>query len=230
VSRYTDTPVGAAFTSIAATLQGLQAITGTTAMMASAVSTLQDADLSIVSQMASDGVNLLNGDLETLVALTTAYINDLQLSAPYHAIDILFSLANDYASDGTPYQALLNVVIINALAAAIVGYSPSTNTEAQNLLTQFIGLFDDTLPLTSDLGWAATTQSINTVRMQVCSYLQSMIAQRPSVLTQAFADSLPDVVVAYMLYQDATRAEELTQMNNPDSPMFLPNIILYKSS
>lgn len=228
VSRYTFTPVGDNLASISATLTGLNSSNGTTAMIASAVAALQDADLAITSNILADSENLLNGELETLVANVTYFISDIQTASPYHSINILFALANDFSSNDA-YEAMINVVILNALAKAIVSYNPTTSNEAQNLLNNFVELFDTTLPLVSNLGWSETAQSLNTLRMQACSYLQTMIAQRPQVLTQTFAESLPDVVVAYMLYQDATRAEELTQMNNPDSPMFLPTIVNYKS-
>ncbi len=55
--------------------------------------------------------------------------------------------------------------------------------------------------------------------------MQQMIATAqalPALTTYALNDTMPSVVLAQMLYQDPTRAQQLEDMNDVPHPLFMP--------
>lgn len=133
----------------------------------------------------------------------------------------------EFISYDSPYVLAFYSLILCALGNAITNYTPATSNEAQNILTQFIALFDATIAPASDLDWIATSNSLGVLRQNVLQYLQEQVAIEPKVLTQVFNDSLPDVVAAYMIYGDATKADLLVQTNNPANPLYLGTNVSY---
>jgi prophage DNA circulation protein len=203
VSRYTNIPTGDNLKSIQSACASVLNQTGVTAVMNAAVAALEVVDDNNIYQTQSDGETLLAANWSNVIPLLITYINDLQVLAPYDVIPVLFSLT----------QAV----------------PPQSANEAQGLLLQYISLFDTTQPLISDLGLSDAVNALNALRQQVCGYLQQMIAQRPKVLSTTLADTVPAVVLAYMLYQDASRDLELTMLNDVDDPMFMPLGVFYNN-
>jgi hypothetical protein len=229
VSRYTNIPTGDNLKSIQSACASVLNQTGVTAVMNAAVAVLEVVDDNNIYQTQSDGETLLAANWSNVIPLLITYINDLQVLAPYDVIPVLFSLTQAVPVDGTAYPPMLYMIVLTVLATAITNYNPQSANEAQGLLLQYISLFDTTQPLISDLGLSDAVNALNALRQQVCGYLQQMIAQRPKVLSTTLADTVPAVVLAYMLYQDASRDLELTMLNDVDDPMFMPLGVFYNN-
>jgi hypothetical protein len=229
VSRFVNRPTGNNLAAVQKACAGVLNQNGMSNIINAAVEALELADSANIFQTTADGNALLQAGWSNVVPLMITYINDLQLLAPYDVISTLFSLSASILVDGTAYPPILYMIILTVLATAITSYNPLSANEARGLLLQYIGLFDTTHQLISDLGLTDAVNSLYALRQQVCGYLQQMIAQRPKVLSTTLNESVPAVVAAYMLYQDSSRATELMLLNQVEDPTFMPNTVLYNA-
>jgi prophage DNA circulation protein len=73
-----------------------------------------------------------------------------------------------------------------------------------------------------DAGDDLSYSGLKTLRSAVIQDLTARAASLPLVITLTLPTNLPSLVVAYRIYQDATRADEVTAETGVIHPAFLP--------
>jgi prophage DNA circulation protein len=228
LSRYTNYPAGAALDATQTAITGITgSVKGISSQLLAAETALRLADLTNVIAVTDSGAALLAATPATVCALTQAYLSAIQTGSPFDAIVILITLASNVLNDGTPYPTMFNGLLLCELAASIIDYTPASSNEAESLIEQYVNLFDATVAPASDLGWANTVGALNALRASVLVYLQGQLAVEPSIQTQTFGDSLPDVVVSYMLYGSAAYADALVATNGTQNPLYMSSVVSY---
>jgi prophage DNA circulation protein len=109
--------------------------------------------------------------------------------------------------------ALCRRAVLTSLARACAAYQPTSSNETIALLTDVVPLFEAEVLFAGDVGDLETFASMRQLRSSVVTDLQTRGANLPEVLTITTNESLPNLVLAYQLYGDANRAEELVQRN-----------------
>jgi prophage DNA circulation protein len=153
-----------------------------------------------------------------------ATVND-----PADQIRLISQLAA-YTSD-SPYAGssiVLSVIRRSALvelAKAIAEYNFTSSTDAEAMMEQVIPLFDAEIEIAADNYDNSTYRALKRLRTAVVDDLQTRGSQLPELYDVSFNTSLPVSKIAYMLYQDATRTDEITIRNNPIHPLFMQNTL-----
>ncbi len=124
------------------------------------------------------------------------------------------------AQDAT--AQLLRRSALAALAGACEAYTPTSSTEAMALLDAVIPLFDAEITVAADAGQDGTYSAFRALRAAVATDLIVRGAALPSIETVTTGAPLPALAVAYLLYQDATRSDQLIARANPAHPAFMP--------
>lgn len=165
--------------------------------------------------MASD--NLATGLATVAEAIRTAS-ND-----PAVQIRLLTALAAfSPASDPTGTAALCRRMALISLCRAVSNYVPSSFQDAMTLRSRIASLLDAEILAAADAGQSATWQAFRTLRQQVTAYLTTEGGDLPAVVQETLPAPLPALVVAYRLYADATRADDLIARVDPPDPNFMP--------
>lgn len=122
----------------------------------------------------------------------------------------------------TGAAALCRRATLAALASACAAYQPTSSNDAQSLMALVLPLFDAEITIAADAEQDASYLAMRTMRAAVALDLSVRGAALPALLTVNTAEPQPSLTLAFMLYQDATRADELTQRVNPIHPAFFP--------
>lgn len=142
---------------------------------------------------------------------------------PAVRIRLLTALADFVpASDPTGTAALCRRMALIALCRAVSTYVPSSFQDAMTLRSRVASLLDAEILAAADAGQSASWQALRTLRQQVTSYLTSEGGALPSVVQETLPGPLPALAVAYRLYADATRADDLITRVDPPNPNFMP--------
>lgn len=114
--------------------------------------------------------------------------------------------------------------VLTSLARACASYQPTSSNETIALLTDVVPLFDAEVVYAGDVGDIESFTSLRQLRSSVITDLQTRGANLPELLAYTTNESLPNLVLAYMLYGDASRSEELVQRNQSAviCPAFMP--------
>lgn len=108
------------------------------------------------------------------------------------------------------------VVITSGVASAEVVYRD--RNQAADVQDAFLGALEQAELQASDTLYAA----LQDVKVSMLDDLSRRGAGLPSVITLTPSSTLPALVQAYRLYQDATREEELVSRNGLQHPSFVP--------
>ena len=132
---------------------------------------------------------------------------------------------------GTAGQAIAEVTNATAalcrralisLARATASYAPRSYDDAVAIRDQVCGLLDAEIVYAADNGDTQAYLSLRRLRAAVVQDLNTRGAQLPRLMTVTRARPLPALVLAYELYQDTTRADELITRVNPPHPAYFP--------
>lgn len=118
----------------------------------------------------------------------------------------------------------------SALARAAAAYLPTSYNDAITQLDDLTAILDDEALTAADAGDTASYQALTRLRVTVTADLLTRGAQLPKLMTVTTPISLPSLVLAWDLYGDATRADDLTARADPVNPMFMPTSFLALSS
>lgn len=113
-------------------------------------------------------------------------------------------------------------IALASLASACAAYQPSSYDDAANLRETVGDAFDAEILASADAGDDAAYNALRAMRVAVVNDLTTRGASLPSVVTVTTGMPLPSLVVAYRLYGDATRAEEIANASGAANPAFLP--------
>ena len=168
---------------------------------------------------ASDA--LVAGVLAVAEALRAA-CND-----PADAIRLLSQLAAPVpAPAATPAQAataaLCRQAALVSLARACAACQLSSADQALAVRAGVAALFDAEIEAVADAGQGALYLQLRALRTAVITDLNARGALLPQLRTVTSAVPMPSLAVAYALYGDATRADDLAARSGAAHPGFLP--------
>jgi prophage DNA circulation protein len=132
------------------------------------------------------------------------------------------------AQNGTLNLIRRSAVLEMANAAA--AYVPDSYADAQAYKSAVIAAFDAEITVAGDAGDDRSYEALRTVRAAVSADLTARGASLSPMITVSRNVPLPSLVLAYQLYQDATRSDELVSEADPVSPLFMPLSFLAEAS
>ena len=109
-----------------------------------------------------------------------------------------------------------------AMANAASNYVPTSYDDAVTIRDTVVSALDAEILVAGDAGEDRSYQTLRTVRAAVSNDLTTRAASLARIVTVTTQVSLPSVVDAWALYQDATRGDELVAEADPVHPAFMP--------
>jgi prophage DNA circulation protein len=112
--------------------------------------------------------------------------------------------------------------VLCALAQSCAIYQPTSYNDAQNLRTSVCALFDAEIEIAGDQGQDETYLALKALRAAVVADLTARGANLAPIVDYKFKASMPALALAYQLYQDTSRTDQLIAFANPPHPAFMP--------
>jgi prophage DNA circulation protein len=122
----------------------------------------------------------------------------------------------------TATAALVRRTACAALATATAAYQPTSYNDAMTQMTTVTALLDAESLSAADAGDTGSYLALQALRTAVTDDLVTRGAQLPSLVTVTRAVPIPSLTLAYELYQDATRSDDLIARADPIHPLFMP--------
>jgi prophage DNA circulation protein len=165
------------------------------------------------------------------IAVTDTLINTLLQAVPdptdqMRLIAQLASLQiNDTSIGANLAISLIRRSALTALAAAAAAYQPQSSTEAKEVLTAILPIFDAEIESAANMNDTSSYRALKSLQTAVADDLQTRGSQQPELVDVTIPGSLPAAALAYWLYQDTTRSDEIIKRNDPVHPLFMPTQI-----
>lgn len=137
------------------------------------------------------------------------------------------------ASIITAQQATASVwrrAAITGIARGTAIYQPTSYNDAVAVLDQVASIMDAEIVSAADLGDNASYLALRALKAAVAQDLVSRGTQLPQLTTVTRGVALPSLVLAYQLYADATRSDDLIARVNPPAPLWMPTTFQALSS
>jgi prophage DNA circulation protein len=125
---------------------------------------------------------------------------------------------------------LLCAAALISMANAIATYQPSSYDDAIAVLRSITILLDAAILAAADAGSTASYLALRALRAAIINDLLMRAATVPRLQTVTNRVPLPSLTLAYRLYADATRCDQLVAQANPISPLFMPTTFKALSS
>ena len=109
-----------------------------------------------------------------------------------------------------------------SLARASAAYQPVSYNDAASLRRVLSAALDSEITLAGDAGQDASYVALKALRSAVVQDLTVRGASLPSVVTVSMALPLPALLLAQILYQDASRSDQITAESGAIHPAFCP--------
>jgi prophage DNA circulation protein len=162
----------------------------------------------------------LSAELVTLAESIRSAATD-----PAVQIRLLIELADFFpATDPTFTGASCRRAALTSLCRASSNYAPSSYQDAVQKRATIVALLDAEIIVAADSGATATYDAFRALRLQVSNDLTTKAGSLPSVTTITVPASMPALVLAYTLFADATRSDDLVARANPADPNFMPTV------
>jgi prophage DNA circulation protein len=132
------------------------------------------------------------------------------------------TLASDFARAAV---ACVEAALLAEVAVAVAERSYSDRPLAQAATKRLAGLGDTSLERIAEYGGEEIWQAASDAVRQAIDYLgRGALDLKPVVLVEAMR-SFPSTVLAWRLYGDPERAEELVARNGVTTPLFMPTTL-----
>lgn len=118
--------------------------------------------------------------------------------------------------------SLVRVSALVSIANALANWSPSSWDDAIAMLQSVTALLDAEIIAAADAGLTTTYLALRAQRAAITADLLARAAKLPRLRTVTNRMALPSLTLAYSLYGDATRSDELIRRANPIAPLFMP--------
>jgi prophage DNA circulation protein len=210
------------------TIASLQAqIAGLRSALAAAIATAQAAALSFSAANAANCVSTIAAVVET--ARST-------MSNPGDQVRTLLNLAtfsytdsyggagigDDAATVRDAFAATCRRCVLASLALAAANYQPLSYQDAVELRCEIAAALDVEITAAGDAGDDNSYTALKTLRAAVIQDLTTRAASLPLVITVTLQSNMPSLVVAYRVYRDASRSDEIAAETNVIHPAFMP--------
>lgn len=129
------------------------------------------------------------------------------------------------AAIATIQAATASLIRASALVSttnAIAAYNPTSYDDAIATLQRVTGLVDGEIIAAGDAGATSSYLALRALRASVVGDLLSRAATLSRLRTVTSKVALPSLTLAYSLYGDAARSDDLIRRANPISPLFMP--------
>lgn len=196
--------VTAARTVVATAVATVNATTDSTALPAVVYAMTEAART--VAQNPVDQIRLLSGMAAFSPPITTS--------------TSIFGVAT--AAMQKSMAALCRRSALLSLATATTIYQPDSYQAALAVIQSIVALFDAEILLAADAGDIVAYQALGDLRTAIVADLVARGSQLPELIMVSRRASLPSLVLAYQLYGDATRSDDLIARVNPIAPLFMP--------
>lgn len=172
---------------------------------------------------ALDDVAAAASPLDLAVALRQAVAVVSTGVSPTDRLRVLQRLA---VVPGTDLAALCcRRFAVIALARAARAYQPKSYDDAIATLDVVARAIENEATVAGDMGDDAGFATLRQLQGSVIRDLRARGASLAPLITVAFAETLPALVMAHRLYGDATRADEIVARVDPVHPGFMPRSV-----
>ena len=113
-------------------------------------------------------------------------------------------------------------VALASLARACADFVPSSYDDAVAVRGDVAGVLDAEARVAADGGDVSTCLTLRALRTTLVDGLTTRAAQLPRLATFTRAASLPALTLAYQIYGDTTRADDLVARADPPHPASMP--------
>lgn len=118
--------------------------------------------------------------------------------------------------------ALCRRAALVSLARACAAYQPTSSNDALAVLQAVAPLIDAEMTAAADAGETTAYSMLRNLLSAVANDLTTRGAQLPALRDVVTRVSLPALALAYELYGDATRADDLIERADPVHPAIMP--------
>lgn len=164
--------------------------------------------LALVNALLASGISTL--DIIRLMENLTAIRDDRFLA---NSSDVAVMDASHH---------LMMTLCAGGMVSAAAQYQPESYDDAVAVLGRVCAVIDDTALAAADRGNDETYSALMLMRESIVALLQQAGANLSRVGEVSFNRSLPALMLANRLYQDALRGDGLVKMANPIHPAFMP--------
>ena len=126
--------------------------------------------------------------------------------------------------------ALCRQAALVSLARACATYQPTSYDDAVSTREAVTALFDREILAAADAGQDATYLALRQLRTSVVNDLATRGSLLPHLMVVTTKAALSTLELAYRLYGDASRADEIAQRTDVQHPGFLPTAMTLLSS
>jgi prophage DNA circulation protein len=220
-----------------------------TATTASILAGITTARTLVAATVAEAEVAASDLSMTTATALVIAIVDlaeALRAAAPNPADQIrLMTALSDYyptppvssatigqtiAAVETETAAVCRRAALVSLARACSAYTPTSYDDAMSLRTQVADLIDAEMIVAADAGDNDAYASLRSLRTAVITDLTARGADLPKLVMVTTKIPIPALTLAYRLYGDATRCDDLMQRADPICPLWMPTSLVALSS
>jgi prophage DNA circulation protein len=210
-------PVAAAFLSLAATNRA-----AAQAAFANAFATAQGGGATGTATAIQSAVTAFAAcwpPAPDLVRVTGQFLAAVPVPVPPATVG---GLGIPRLAAATATAALFRRTACLACVSAAASYAPTSYDDAAALRSAITALLDAEITVAGDAGDDRSYAALRAVRAACVSDLTRRGASLARMTTVTRAQPLPSLVLAWQLYADATRADELLAEAGPANPVFMP--------
>lgn len=135
------------------------------------------------------------------------------------------TIGGEVASVAAMTAAMIRILALHALAGATAIYEPTSQQDAITLRNTVADALQAEMLTVSAWFDDADFAALNQDRLAVVEDLNARGSTLQPVITVTETMNRPASVIAYMLYQDASRADDLITRNDPINPLSMPLVI-----
>ena len=122
----------------------------------------------------------------------------------------------------TAVSAACRRAALTSLARASAEYQPSSYQDAVRVRTLVAGAIETEMLIAGDVPDYASYSTLRALRAAVIADLTARSGDLAQITTVTTAEPMPALALAYRLYGDATRYDDLVARADPVSPLFMP--------
>lgn len=163
---------------------------------------------------------------DALAAAIQAVSDALRAAAsdPDDQIRLLIDLATNGTAEATDATtaALCRRAALSSLGQALADYQPITYDDAIAVRDAVCVALDAEITLAGDIGDDASYAALRAIRAAAVELLTTLGAQLPRLVTITMPAQMPALALAYALYGDTTRVDELIARADPPHPGWMP--------
>jgi prophage DNA circulation protein len=134
----------------------------------------------------------------------------------------LAPIGSSIATAQTATASVWRRAAITGIARGTAIYQPTSYNDAVAVLDRVTSIMDAEIVSAADLGDNASYLALRALKAAVAQDLISRGANLPQLVTVTRGRPLPSLALAYQLYADATRSDDLIARVNPPAPLWMP--------